>query len=234
MDVRLARALALAVAPLAASVGAGKASAGAWTPAPGKGLEITSISREVGDFGETWRSDIYSERGFAKGWALQLDVASQIHANDTVDDRTAVSGGVRRSFALGDRSAAAVQVNVLAGEALDGPECTSVGYEVRGALGTSHAIPTGSTFLNVEGGWRNRGDACSRSVAEVAMGADVGFGFRALGKAWREEGDGARSVKVEGGLYFDYRGYSLGAGYREEVSGDFDEKGWVVSLWRRF
>lgn len=226
-------ALAMAASSVGAVLGAERAVAGAWTQEPGKGIQITNVSRETGEFGEAWRSDAYMEGGFKGNWGLSLKVQSEIRLGDYDDDRTSVEAGVRKSFALTDRSVISVQASYLTSEATIGPECVGDGYEVRGAWGSSTSFGSGTAFVNVESGWRARGD-CGRAVSEIAAGADLAYGFRVLGKVYSEEGDGAKSAKAEAMLYFDHEKYSYGAGYRQEVSGAFEEKGWVVSVWRRF
>ena len=43
------------------------------------------------------------------------------------------------------------------------------------------------------------------------------------------------STKTESTLLYDWDDtLSIGLGWREEVSGDFEEKGWVLSAWRNF
>jgi hypothetical protein len=43
-----------------------------------------------------------------------------------------------------------------------------------------------------------------------------------------------RSAKVEASLLYDFGPVAVGLGWREEVSGAFEEKGWLVSAWRSF
>ena len=49
-----------------------------------------------------------------------------------------------------------------------------------------------------------------------------------------EDGAYAHSEKVESALLYSFGELSVGLGWRQEVSGRFEEKGWVVSAWRRF
>jgi hypothetical protein len=136
---------------------------------------------------------------------------------------------MQKSFALGERAAVAVSASDLGGEALDGPECRSDGYEARTALGTSYAIGSREAFVNVEAAWRARGEDCQRGLIEAAAGVEFAPRWTALVTSWREEGDGALSTKVEASLIHDFGPVAVGLGWREEVSGAFDEKGWIVS-----
>ena len=53
-------------------------------------------------------------------------------------------------------------------------------------------------------------------------------------KTWGEDGEEGRSTKVEASLLYDLGPLSVGLGWREEVSGAFEEKGWLVSAWKTF
>lgn len=227
----MARLGALAVA--GGAVG-GEASAGAWVQSPGHRLEISTISRETGEFGESWTSDLHVEYGLASGWGINAKIASQFRYGLVEDDRFAVEAGVQRSFALGDRAAFALKGSVLGAEALNGPDCQGVGYEARAALGASRQIFGREAFVNVEAARREREGNCTRDLVEVAAGVDLTPKWRTMVKAWNEEGQRSRTAKVEAGLFRDFDNYSAGLGYRREISGAFEESGIVVSLWGRF
>ena len=47
--------------------------------------------------------------------------------------------------------------------------------------------------------------------------------------AWREGGAETASAKVELMLAYDFEIVAVGVGWREEISGNFDEKGWVLT-----
>lgn len=217
------------VAPLAEP-----AFAGAWTQAAGDHQWTLSVSRETGDFGETWRADDYIELGFGGGWGANLKVEGEIRLDDAFDDRTGFRAGLQKSFALGDRGSFSVMASYLGGEALDGPECTSSGYEARTAIGTSFAIAGRESFVNAEAAWRARGDDCERGLVEVAAGVEVVPKVSVLVKAWHEEGDGALSTKAEASLIYDFGPFALGLGWREEISGEFEEQGLLASARARF
>jgi hypothetical protein len=217
------------VAPLAEP-----ACAGAWTQKAGDQQWIATVSRETGEFGEAWRADDYIDVGFGGGWGVNLKVEGEVRVQDTLDDRTGFRAGLQKSFALGDRASFSVMGSWLGGEALDGPECTSNGYEARTAVGTSYAIGGREGFVNVEAAWRARGDDCERGVIEAAAGIEFAPKWNVLVKAWHEEGDGALSAKAEASLLYDFGPLALGVGWREEVSGAFDEKGLILTARGRF
>jgi hypothetical protein len=209
------------------------AFAGAWVHEPGKGQTINNVARETGEFGETWRSDMLSEFGIYKGWGGRLKIEDQIRLDEDVDDRFSAEIGLQRSFAWGPRGALSVSASVLMAEALEGPQCEGTGYETRIGAGQSFAFGERTAFVNVETAWRERG-GCGRFVTEAAVGMDLGWSFRAIGKVYGEQGDGARSLKAEAMLLYDMDGYSAGFGYRRELSGAFEEEGWVATIWSRF
>jgi hypothetical protein len=55
-----------------------------------------------------------------------------------------------------------------------------------------------------------------------------------IAKGWTEQGSYADSTKAEAMLLHDFGSLSTGLGWREEVSGEFEEKGWVISAWKTF
>jgi hypothetical protein len=210
------------------------AVAGAWTQQPGTQQAIVTISREVNDFGEVWRSDGFSEFGLEGGWAANFKFETEMRIGDFAGERSGLRAGVQKSFALGDRASLSVMGSYLGGEALDGPDCEGEGYEARAAIGTSYALGDREGFVNVETAWRSRGDFCGRNLIEAAAGIEVFPNWQVIGKAWSEKGDGARSIKAEATVLHDFGDFSLGLGWREEISGEFKEKGWVLSAWTDF
>jgi hypothetical protein len=209
----------------------GRCCAGAWSPARGEGQTITSLTRSSGDFGVTWRADEYLDYGLGGGWAASLKLENQIRTQEEFDDRIGGRLGLQRAVRIGDRASVGLQAAVLAGDALEGPSCAGVGFEGRAMAGTSFAVSGREGFVNVEAGVRERAGGCGRAVAEIAAGIDLSPKWRMLGKAWVEQGDGARSAKTEASLLRTFEGFSLGLGFQAEVSGEFEEQG-VVAVFR--
>jgi hypothetical protein len=216
-----------------AAAGADEALAGAWSQEPGGGQQIATFSKETGEFGTGWRSDILVEGGLGGGWDLTLKTQTLLRTEFVYDERTTFEGGVRRSFAVGSNSVVAVQGSMLAGEAIEGAQCEGMGFEGRAAYGVSGRVGDRSVYANVEGAYRQRGDQCRRTLVEAAVGAEIAPKWRTVAKAWTEMGDHARSVKAEGLLLYDFETYSLGLGYRREISGRYEEEGFLVSYWTR-
>jgi hypothetical protein len=213
---------------------AGEAAAGAWSHAAGEGLQIATVSKETGEFGDGWRADILFESGLGGGWDVTLKTQSLVRTNFTYDERSTYEAGVRKSFVLGPGSVAAVQASVLGGESLTGPACEGTGYEARAHYGVSRALGSGSVFADLGAAVRERGADCRRTLVDLTVGVDVGPTWQALGKVWSERGDGAESAKVEALLLRDFGDYDLGLGYRREISGQFEEEAILVSYWARF
>jgi hypothetical protein len=205
------------------------ADAGAWSLAQGAQQWFATVSRETGDFGEAWRADDFVEIGLGDGWGVNAKLEGQIRIGSTYDDRTGYRLGVQKAFALGERASFAMGVSLIGGESLDGAECVGTGYEARAALGTSFALWGREGYVNAEVGQRSRGD-CERSVMEVATGLAFAENWLLSVKAWREGGGFMSSAKAELGLMYDWDGLGIGVGWREEVSGNFEEKGWVLSV----
>lgn len=229
------RRAAARLALLAAGAGAAsqEALAGAWSHAAGDGQQIATFSKEAGEFGTGWRTDILVEGGLGGGWDLALKTQTLLRTDFTYDERSTYEAGVRRSFPLGPNSVVAVQGAVIGGESLGVDACEGVGFEARGAYGISGRVGDRNVYANLEGAYRLRGDQCRRSLMEVAVGAEIAPKWRAVGKAWAETGDGTPSAKVEGLVLYDFETYSLGLGYRREVSGRFEEEGILLSYWTK-
>lgn len=205
------------------------AFAGAWAMPEGKQQWSATVSRESGDFGQAWRADDFVELGLGDGWAITTKIESEIRIGDTYDDRSGFRLGVQKAFALGDRASLAFHASYIGGEAMDGPECLGEGYEARAAIGTSFSFFGREGFVNGEIARRSRSSGCERSGAEIATGLQFAPDWNLSFKAWTDNGGGSRSTKVETGISHDFGMFSVGAGWREEISGQFEEKGWVVS-----
>ena len=222
------------LAPLACiAAGASPAHAGAWSLPEGVQQWFATISRETGDFGEAWRADDFSEFGLGDGWGVNIKLESEIRIGSTYDDKSGVRLGIQKAFALGDRGSIAIQASALAGESLDGIECQGEGYEVRAALGTSFELWGREGFVNAEAGHRARRD-CSRDVVEMAVGLNYADGWDATLKVWNEGGGETGVTKLETSIMRDFWGVGVGVGWREEISGNFEEKGWVLNARVRF
>lgn len=134
---------------------------------------------------------------------------------------------MQKAFAIGERGSVAVSASVLAGESLDGPECIGEGFEARAAIGTSFNVWGREDFVNVEAGQRSRG-GCDRSVLEFFSGYDFAPSWMLGFKSWSEGAAETGSAKAEVMLGNDFDILSVGVGWREEISGNFDEKGCVL------
>jgi len=205
------------------------ANASAWALAEGVQQTFATISRESGDFGQSWRADDYTELGLGDGWALNAKIETNIRISDVYDDRSGFRFGLMKAFALGERGSVSVQASFLGGESLDGPECAGEGWEARAAVGTSFSLAGREGYVNLEAGRRFRGE-CERGVVEVATGLEFAPDWSLGVKAWQDGTTSAGSAKAEIAISRDFGPLALGVGWREEISGNFEEKGWLVSL----
>jgi hypothetical protein len=226
--LRLRGALLLATSGSLAPV----AHAGAWSVAEGEQQWFATVSRESGDFGPAWRADDFTEVGLGDGWEVTTKLETQIRIGDIYEDRSGLRVGLQKAIPIGERGSVSVQASVLGGESLDGVECEGGGYEVRAAIGTSFALGDREGFVNIEAGHRSR-DACERAVFEVAAGLEFAPSWNFAIKAW-QDGGATGSTKAELNLGYDFGFMGVGVGWREEISGNFAEKGWVVSAQTRF
>lgn len=211
----------------ASSVIAPSASAGAWTLAEGAQKWFATVSREDGDFGQAWRTDDFSELGLGVGWGLTAKFESR-SASAIHDDRSGFRLGLQKALPLGERGSVAISGSVLAGESLDGPECIGEGLEARAAVGTSFNWWGREGFVNLEAGHRSRG-GCERSVVEFASGCEFAPSWMLGLKSWREGGAETGSAKAEISLACNFDVVAVGVGWREEISGNFNERGWVLT-----
>lgn len=165
------------------------------------------------------------------GWQVVTKLESQISIGDTYDDRSGFRLGVQKAFAIDDRTSFSLLASYLDGE-LDGVECAGGCYKVRAAIGTSFSLDGRDGFVNVEAGHRARED-CERNVFEVATGLEFASSWNLGRKAW-QDGGSDRSTKAELNLGYEFGSVGVGIGWRKEISGNFEEKGWVVSASTRF
>jgi hypothetical protein len=210
------------------------ASAGAWSRPAGDGQMITTLSREVRDEGETWRADDLIEFGLGGGWEVGVKLETSLAFLDQYDQRTGAQGYLKRSFALTERAAIALQAAVVTGESLIDSDCGGTGFETRAAFGVSFNVFGREGFANVEAGRREQGEYCIRSLGEAAIGLGLTDHWRGIAKVWQERGEGAFSSKAELTLMRDFGKFSAGIGYRAEVSGAFEEKGFLAAYWAEF
>ena len=194
---------------------------------------IAQVSRETGDFDEAWRATDQLETGFGDGWAANLKVEGEVKIGDTAEQRQGVTLGAKKAFALGDRGSFSIQASVLGGESIDGPDCQGSGYEARAAIGTSFALGGREGFVNLEGAAKSR-EECDRQLIELTTGIEIVPKLNLIVKGWSEDGSFSHSEKIESGLLYSFGKVSVGAAWREEVSGGFEEKGWVLSGWLKY
>jgi hypothetical protein len=216
------------VAPLAQP-----AFAGAWSQDRGDQQMIVTLSRETGDFDESWRASDHFEAGFGGGWAMNLKAETEVRLGDAADNRSGFALGGKKAFALGERASFSVGASLLGGESIDGPDCQGSGYETRAAIGTSFALGGREGFVNLEGAAKSRND-CNRQTIELTAGIEIAPKLNLTVKGWSEDGAFAHSEKVESSLLYAFDSFSVGVGWRQEVSGAFEEKGLVLQAWRSF
>ncbi len=209
------------------------AEASAWALAEGVQQTFATVSRETGDFGQSWRADDYVELGLGDGWALNTKIETNIRINDLYDDRSGFRVGLLKAFALGERASFSVQASLLAGESLDGVECEGEGWEGRAALGTSFSLAGREGYVNLEAGRRFRGD-CERGVVELATGLEFATNWSMELKAWQDGPSSTGSAKAEIAVSHNFGPLAVGVGWREEISGNFAEKGWLLSARGQF
>lgn len=209
------------------------AHAGAWTLQEGQQSWFATVSRETGDFGQAWRADDFTEFGVGDGWGVNVKIESEFRIGTTYDDRSGGRLGVQKAFAIGERGSVSVQGSLLLGESLDGPECQGGGYEARAAVGTSFSMLGREGYVNVEAARRFR-DSCERNVFELATGLELAPAWNLGLKAWKDGQGVSASAKAEISTSYDFGLFAVGVGWREEISGNFSEKGWVLSASSRF
>jgi hypothetical protein len=81
--------------------------------------------------------------------------------------------------------------------------------------------------VNLEAGQRSRG-GCDRSVLKFYSGYEFAPSWMLGFKSWSEGGAETGSAKAEITRGYDFDIVSVAVGWREEISGNFDEKGWIL------
>ena len=210
----------------------GKAFAGAWTQAKGDGYRATSVSRERGDFGESWRHESYLEYGLTPRYTLSGKLETLWRLDAQFSDRTTGELSIRRQLYRTENSVVSIQAGALLGEALEGDTCEGEGGEVRLSYGRNLNLSGKAAYVVVAAAHRKRG-TCDRNKVDFAVGVDLSENWNVQVKAFGETG-GGDSLKLETMLSQKIRESYLGIGVREEVGGQFNETGVFVSLWKRF
>jgi len=189
-----------------------------------------TVSRETGDFGQAWRADDFTEVGGGDGWQVVTKLESQISIGDTYDDRSGFRVGVQKAFAIDDRTSFSLWASCMDGESLDGAECAGGDGEIDTAIGRSFALAGRDGYVTIEAGHRARDD-CERNVFEVAAGLEFAPSWNLGLKAWQDGGsDGSANAELNIGYDLGF----VGVGWRQEISGNFEAKGWIVSAQTRF
>jgi hypothetical protein len=130
------------------------AVAGAWSQDKGDLQMIVTLSRETGDFDESWRASDHFEAGFGGGWATNLKAETEVSLAMRPTIARALRWVTAPRFQLG--------ASLLGGESIDAPDCEGSGYETRAAIGTSFAAGGREGFVNLEGAAKSREDATAR------------------------------------------------------------------------
>jgi hypothetical protein len=81
--------------------------------------------------------------------------------------------------------------------------------------------------VNREAGQRLRG-GCDRSELKFCSGYEFAPSWMLGFKSWSEVGAETGSAKAEITRGYDFDIVSVAVGSREEISGNFDEKGWIL------
>ena len=81
--------------------------------------------------------------------------------------------------------------------------------------------------MNREAGQRLRG-GCDRSELKFCSGYEFAPSWMLGFKSWSEVGAETGSAKAEITRGYDFDIVSVAVGSREEISGNFDEKGWIL------
>ncbi|MEY4785739.1 MAG: hypothetical protein RIR41_3674 [Pseudomonadota bacterium] len=81
--------------------------------------------------------------------------------------------------------------------------------------------------MNLEAGQRSRG-GCDRSVLKFSSGYEFAPSWMLGFKSWSEGGAETGSAKAEITRGYDVDIVSVAVGWREEISGNSDEKGWIL------
>lgn len=81
--------------------------------------------------------------------------------------------------------------------------------------------------MNLEAGQRSRG-GCDRSVLKFSSGYEVAPSWMLGFKSWSEGGAETGRAKAEIRRGYDFDIVSVAVGWRGEISGNSDEKGWIL------
>lgn len=209
----------------------GSASAGAWVQT--KGDAYLRASRASEDHGtlEATRWDAYAEWGFSDVWTLTGKIERVDFDGSDVFDSTGYHTTVRRKLWTHGAWVSSAELGLLEGAAIGGFQgCESVGGELNFAVGRSGPTIVGDLYGSVMAGRREHQAGCYANRLEAVIGYTAKSGWIYTGQYWSQRGTQPDSDKYEVMISRKIGKFELGIGSREEVSGEFDETAFVVSV----
>lgn len=214
------------------------ASAGPWSQGQGHVYaEVAVLGQRIDGAGAV-RGELYAEYGVTDRWTIIGQAEGVQFPQLSGQDQYAYRATARRQIWQKGRFTAAFEGGVVGGAAIGGTigGCDSAGGEARLSVGvtgrTKRKEREWFAFADVIA--REHGN-CRRQRLEAGFGQEIFPKWWSVSKVYLETGSGdARSIKLDSKISRTFGRNELGLGYRQEVSGRFQEIGLLVSLVRRF
>ncbi|MEM6535529.1 MAG: hypothetical protein AAF613_07810 [Pseudomonadota bacterium] len=218
------------------SVGLGPtANASPWVQNEGSLYSRLAVSSEEVNGLAATRTDIYGEYGLTDHWTITIK-GEAVRFDDGSDfNNESLRITARRALFTVSGFVGALEGGYIEGGSLSNQNsCETVGLETRANLGWSGQAQGFTTFAFAEIAGRFHED-CERDRAEFGLGQEVSNNIWVISQAWFERGsDKAASDKVQTELLWRAGDIDLSVGYREEISGRFEEQSVFLAAVRRF
>lgn len=222
---------------IAATGAGGIAEAGPWVRDDGGWYARALAARDSLNGEEGWRLDLYGEYGLTPKLTATLKNEAVIYPGAPAFDRDLWRLTVRRTLASHKGWTAAAEIGAFHGSTLNGSAasglvfCEGAGFEGRLGAGWSGSYRGRPLYTFVDVARLSQGDGCDRTRLEAGYGQDLTRNIFIGQQLWFEEAAiSGQSVKTETQLGVHFGPVDVSLGYREEISGNFNENAVLIAV----
>tara|TARA_B100001179_G_scaffold224617_1_gene203549 strand:+ start:367 stop:1029 length:663 start_codon:yes stop_codon:yes gene_type:complete len=207
------------------------AHAGGWVQAKGEAYLRLAAAYEDHEGFYARRTDAYGEWGVTPDWTVSGKIETVDFSTSNVFDSTGYRITARRRLWTPGQWSFTGEAGFLEGAAIGGFRgCENFGGEWNFGVGRSGQLKSGTYFAAATLGQRAHSGNCQTNRAEAVIGLVRPSGWTTTFQYWAEEGDAGRSEKVEFMTSVRLGKIELGSATRTEISGEFEETAFVLSL----
>ncbi len=221
---------------IAGLLSAKAAQAGPWVRKAGDVYARAAVAAESVDGLSAYRYDGYGEVGLTGQWTLTAK-AEQVRFADAADfNAEGFRVTLRRPLYRRKALIVSAEMGAVHGAAIGGVTgCDRLGGEARLTAGYSGSIASSDWYVFADVATRLHAEGCWRERAEFGAGQEIASNIFVVTQYWFERGsERSRSDKIETALLWRVGDIDLSVAWREELSGRFNETGFVFAIARRF